>query len=82
MRIGITPPIEWVHIPSGGLRTPAVPEKTLGAFLELRHAGDDEPTNKSIVMPDPDSSLERGLRFARMPFAPLRFRTGAQDVAR
>ena len=49
------PLIEWVHIPSSGLRTPGVPEKTLGTFSELRHARDDAPTNKSIVMPDPKS---------------------------
>ena len=47
------PLIEWVHIPSSGLRTPGVPEKTLGTFSELRHARDDASTNKSIVMPDP-----------------------------
>ncbi len=36
MRIGITPLLEWVHIPSSGLRTPPGPQlRTLGSNRHL-----------------------------------------------
>ena len=58
MQIGITPFLAGDHVLSRGLRTPAVPEKTLSTFSELRQAGDDVPRNKSIVKPDSQSLWE------------------------
>ena len=43
IRIGITPLLAGVHIPSSGLRTPTVPEKTPGIFSDLCHTADDAP---------------------------------------
>ena len=47
--------LQWVHSPSQRTTNTRRAEKSLSTFSDLRHAGINAPTNKSILMSDPQA---------------------------